>query len=153
MYLLNTIDHSSTKMPASALLPIASQARHHSCLHVIYTLCTPSKTHAPPCAHSFAAVVCSHCHPPQIRSYNRKRDGKRTPLFRDMTTKQYIGCVLVVIGLLPYIGYLFQGICLAIIITTDKMLGLSHTGKMGMRFSCLRYYTFTPFTSHTCFNG
>lgn len=42
--------------------------------------------------------------------YNRKRDGKRTPLFKDMTTEQYIGCVLIVIGLLPYIGYLFQGL-------------------------------------------
>ncbi len=42
--------------------------------------------------------------------YNRKRHGKRTPLFKHMTTEQYIGCVLVVIGLLPYIGYLFQGL-------------------------------------------
>ena len=45
-----------------------------------------------------------------VWQYNRKRHGKRTPLFKDMTTEQYIGCVLVVIGLLPYIGYLFQGL-------------------------------------------
>ena len=41
--------------------------------------------------------------------YNKKtKEGKTTPLLKQMTTLQYIGCALVVIGLIPYLSYFFD---------------------------------------------
>jgi len=46
-----------------------------------------------------------------VWSHNKRdKDGKPTPLLKQMTTLQYVGCVLVVIGLAPYIGYFFQAL-------------------------------------------
>lgn len=41
--------------------------------------------------------------------YNKKKlDGEETPLFKNMTTVQYIGCGLIAIACVPYIGFFFQ---------------------------------------------
>ena len=45
-----------------------------------------------------------------LRHYNKKEtNGDETPLFTNMDSMQYLGCVLMVIGLLPYAGYFFMG--------------------------------------------
>ena len=44
-----------------------------------------------------------------VKSNNKKsKDGKETPLFRDMTPLQYFGAFLMVIGLAPFMVYFFQ---------------------------------------------
>ena len=44
-----------------------------------------------------------------VKSNNKKsKDGKETPLFRDMTALQYFGAFLMVIGLAPFMVYFFQ---------------------------------------------
>ena len=44
-----------------------------------------------------------------VKSNNKKsKDGKETPLFRDMTALQYFGVFLMVIGLAPFMVYFFQ---------------------------------------------
>ena len=44
-----------------------------------------------------------------VKSNNKKsKDGKETPLFRDMTALQYFGALLMVLGLAPFMVYFFQ---------------------------------------------
>ena len=44
-----------------------------------------------------------------LTAYNKKEpDGQETPLFKNMTTVQYIGCVLIAIACIPYLGFFFQ---------------------------------------------
>lgn len=49
-----------------------------------------------------------------LRKYNTKtRDGKDTPLLKDMNGMQYVGALLMVIGLAPFLMYFFQGMILS----------------------------------------
>lgn len=50
-----------------------------------------------------------------LRKYNKKKpDGKQTPMFKEMTGMQYVGAVLLVIGLLPFLTYLIQGLLFSV---------------------------------------
>ena len=49
-----------------------------------------------------------------LTAYNKKEpDGQETPIFKDMTAVQYIGCVLIAIACIPYIGFFFQSLFLS----------------------------------------
>ena len=46
-----------------------------------------------------------------LRKYNKTdKDGKPTPLLKEMVGMQYLGAVMMCIGLAPFLMYLFQGL-------------------------------------------
>lgn len=50
-----------------------------------------------------------------LRRHNVKtKDGKDTPLLKNMTVVQYVGIVLMCIGLAPFLVYFFQGLMLSL---------------------------------------
>ena len=49
-----------------------------------------------------------------LRKYNTKtRDGKDTPLLKDMNSMQHVGALLMVVGLAPFLMYFVQGLMLS----------------------------------------
>lgn len=60
---------------------------------------------------AFFAVLFAGSGAYLVWKYNKKtNEGKPTPLLKQMTTLQYIGCALVVIGLIPYLSYFFYAL-------------------------------------------
>ena len=60
---------------------------------------------------AFFAVLFAGSGAYLVWKYNKKtKEGKPTPLLKQMTTLQYIGCALVVIGLIPYLSYFFDAL-------------------------------------------
>ena len=50
-----------------------------------------------------------------LKQYNLKtKDGKETPLLKDLTSMQYVGIVLMCIGFAPFLVYFFQGMMLSL---------------------------------------
>ena len=62
------------------------------------------------CMVLFAVVIAGSGFYILKRNNRKTKDGKETPLLNDLTAMQYVGIVLMCIGLAPFLIYFFQGL-------------------------------------------